>query len=186
MRKRCRDKNHPLRAAAPRFFQLGGKAALPSAMDIIFIYVAGNQFDCLPHLFWVWVLPGGRVHWNDGPDVYHYQSGIRKWFAEVFGKCMMTSKNERKRLPLAKESALRVRLPPIGLCKAPPVPAHEPLDSPGQPVAEACLFHTGSGTRQPVPPPAPPLKQPACHPAAARIRLATNILSGGRRYAAHP
>ena len=50
MRKRCRDKNHPLRAAAPRFFQLGGKAALPSAMDIIFIYVAGNQFDCLPHL----------------------------------------------------------------------------------------------------------------------------------------
>ena len=112
MRKRCRDKNHPLRAAAPRFFQLGGKAALPSAMDIIFIYVAGNQFDCLPHLFWVWVLPGGRVHWNDGPDVYHYQSGNRKWFAEVFGKCMMTSKNERKRLPLAKESAAS----PAGNC----------------------------------------------------------------------
>ena len=83
VRKRCRDKNHLLRAAAPRFFQLGGKAALPSAMDIIFIYVAENQFDCLPHLFWVWVLPGGRVHWNDGPDVYHYQSGIRKWFAAV-------------------------------------------------------------------------------------------------------
>ena len=50
MRKRCRDKNHPLRAAAPRSFQLGGKAALPSAMDIIFIYVAGNQFDCL-HIY---------------------------------------------------------------------------------------------------------------------------------------
>lgn len=112
MRKRCRDKNHPLRAAAPRFFQLGGKAALPSAMDIIFIYVAGNQFDCLPHLFWVWVLPGGRVHWNDGPDVYHYQSGITKWFAEVFGKCMMTSKMKgsgslsRKNQPLPQPATV--------------------------------------------------------------------------------
>ena len=47
MRKRCRDKNHPLRAAAPRFFQLGGKAALPSAMDIIlFMWQGINLIAC--------------------------------------------------------------------------------------------------------------------------------------------